>query len=279
MTEEIPNGKSGCPECHGEGYTVDTFGMRIRCSCTYTEEKDDTETKLVDVSLVKNAKYKDMICRTIPIHRRGDDYSPQQFKHNVEEMQLSQGCRMAQLESYTATVNRLLTEAAEGTINKSYLLSAPNGFSKTTLVNTIIKRYIFQDKTVVPYIDLSLLAELRFSYEKHMESRLWGGKSEPKSLQKFTWKHWLTADFVAVKLTEIESATIESSILSSLLSRRGDRNLPTLVTMQYTIKPYLDNSQLRRVYWDNMLVYNESHLGTDRLIYRGTYKKYAPQTN
>ena len=247
------------------------YGMVIR---KLESEKKKEKVVYMYMSIVKNAEYRDMIKMVIPKSRQKYDFSLTYYENNVNIMQLSQNYRLVKEEDYLATVSKLLDASARGTITESYLLSAPNSFGKTTLVNTILKRYIYQDKKVVPYISLSTLAELRFSYEQYMKAALWGNKSELKTFNDFSWHDWLEADFVAVRLTDIDSAVVESSILYSLLSYRGEKELPTLVTMDYTLKPYMENEQLRRVYWDNMLVYNQSKPSFDRLIYKVTYKQY-----
>lgn len=267
-------GKSDCDICGGRGYTLNAFGMKERCHCTLAVDKPKEKVEYMDVSLVKNLHYKEMINKVIPKTRLKDDYSLAYFDNNVEMMLLRQNCRLVGENEYKAVINKLLNEAAVGNIKQSYLLSAPNNFGKTTLVHTLLKRYIYKDKSVVPYINLSQLAILRLSYEEAVKARLWGSTKDEKSVNGFTWQDWITADFVAVKLTETDSAVVESAMLASLLNRRGENDLPTLVTMQYPVRPYTENLQLKRTYWDNILAYNEIKTGTDRLIYKCTYKQY-----
>ena len=235
---------------------------------------DTVMPDMVDLNIVKNREFMDTLSKVIPYSRLQDDFSLTYYQKSIKMMLISQNCRLAREQEDISTINKLLNESAQDGITCSYLISAPNSFGKTTAMHTIIKRYLLQGKTAVPYVSLSRLAELRLKHEKYLKSTLWGYPAEDGNINGFTWADWLNADIVAVKLTDFEAATVESAMLYSLLSHRGEKNLPTLVTTDYTIKPYLDNKQLKRVYWDNILVFNEAKPSFDRVIYKNTYKQY-----
>ena len=72
-------------------------------------------------------------------------------------------------DDYIAVLSEILTSIRSGVmLNKSYLIGAPNGFGKTSFVNTAIKVMVERDWRAVPYISLHELAELRIENEKRL---------------------------------------------------------------------------------------------------------------
>lgn len=255
-----------CPKCNGTGKIRTELGLYEKCECQLHKPKAE-EVKL-DLSVLKNREYLTRVSEVIPYKRQGDSFDIQQYKKNTGLLRKTAGAVLKTEEDYISTVKELISEAENGEIKHSYLLGAPNGFGKTTLVYTLYKALLKQGKTVTPYISLSELVGLMLDTEEYRYNAGRFQTTTKPDIQGFILSDWFTSDFVAVRLTEIDSKKTESRALHRLLNERGQKDLATLVITETALTPYIADTELRQLYWADMLSYGKGYSPKDRLIHK-----------
>jgi hypothetical protein len=270
-----------CEKCKGTGKLLQSNGLYVRCSCQNNNNNNNnnhnttnTATSSYDLNKKPNRDYIQQLSTVIPYTRLSDEFDISYYKRVVQQMQRYSGFRLSSEGDYLGIVNKLLAEASKGKILHSYLLGAPNGFGKTTMVYTVYKRLIANNKKVVPYVSLSELARLLRDYESYIYNAGRISASKEPVIGIYTIQDWYTADFVAVKLTTLESKKAESSVLLKLLGERGNRGLPTLVTTENSLETYLCDIELRNLFWEDIMSYSGEDCTLDRLTHHSTYRIY-----
>lgn len=175
---------------------------------------------------------------------------------------------------------------------RSYLIGAPNGFGKTSFVNECLITLRKFGFSVVPYISLWELAQIRVDNEQRImqpykkfqekdEKIMYLEPNLSKGYQKlpevvtgrFSYSEYINADCLFVSLTDVISKDIESHTLYQLLSIRSIKGLPTIVTMSTSLLPYENDKQLKEIVWDEIKTYNETKHCYDRVYHVSCYKK------
>ena len=266
---------AGCALCN-DGYILDEeLGISVKCSCNID---GDSKVKLLradkPVYNVTNA-HKELALEMglIPEHRINDEYSREFAEQRISEICAAQSCAVVNSEVFLDTSDYILANISTGTLRKSYILGAPNSFGKTTFVNTCIKRLLAMNRKVTNYISLFELAVVRAEYEKE----LLGYKSkldETEEISKFTWNDYMKSDVLFTYLTDLENRRIEAKILKIILDIRGPKELPTIVTTSSSLKPYLNDLELKKYVWNDILSYNDETASCDRLIHKSCFKVF-----
>lgn len=198
--------------------------------------------------------------------------------------------------SYIRTLNDIITSIRRGNIpNCSYLIGAPNGFGKTSFVNTCLKIMLQRDWHAVPYISLSELAELRVENERKLLlgmglKKAIGGENEedepnyyygdyknivkmPKTITgRYSWSEYMNSDVLFCFFSTIDSKLIESHTLKCVLDIRSAKGLPTVVFISTSLNPYTMDRNLREYVWDEILAYKEDVNCFDRVYHVSCYK-------
>lgn len=258
--------------------------IEITCKCQYVREK-----KKEIITPIYHIKKVDSIMavekRLIPEDRVNDEYLPEVAITNIEKQIEFQKCSVKGFNTYKETLDNILLSISTGKLTKSYLIGAPNGFSKTTFVYTCIKRLVASNKKAVPYISLFELAELRVEHEKKIlgyinktkvteEENNENGGIDNYTIEKYNWDDYIKADVVFVYLTTLDNKKVELSTLKTLLEIRGINRLPTIVFTTNALSAYTSDVMQRKIIWDDILSYDDEKSSYDRLIHRSTYKVY-----
>jgi len=213
----------------------------------------------------------------VPKSRIDDEYSEDVLKENIVKICKAQGCEIKGFNDYTSALNEILVSISTDVLRKSFILGAPNGFGKTTFANTCIKRLDKMGYKAVPYISLFELAELRMIQEKillgYIKQGSSGYENEVEDIE-YTWRDYVKASVVFCYFTTIENKKIETAVLKALIDMRGVKGLPTVVFTSSSLVPYVNDSTLKRVVWDDILAYNDKDIRCDRLIHKSCYKIY-----
>lgn len=205
--------------------------------------------------------------------------------------------KVVKFNNYISTLNSILSSIRTGSRpDCSYIIGAPNGFGKTSFVNTCIKVMYAQGMKAVPYISLTELAELRAENEKSLlkgvsvkaRKSLEGDEGEnsyafssdsdymkmPKVITgMYSWSEYINSDILFCFFSSIDSKVIESHTLKGLLEIRGAKGLPTVVFIATSIDPYRIDYNLREFVWDEILAYKEDTNCFDRVYHVSCYKR------
>lgn len=187
--------------------------------------------------------------------------------------------------------------------NQSYLIGAPNGFGKTSFVNTCIMKLYGQGKMCTPYISLTDLAQVKVSNDKRLlngiNARLiydkyndaesgedyikayYDGYGEvdyqkrPINLiDRFSWSEYMNSDILFCYFTDVSSKVLESEIFKTAITIRGAKGLPTIATISTSLNPYKNDKYLGEFVWNEILTYREDGNSFDRVKHISCYKDY-----
>jgi hypothetical protein len=275
-----------CEKCNN-GYIKNELGMLVKCSCMIESPIKKNEVVAgKPIYHVTNAQKEVAIRKKlIPEARQDDEFDEQLVKAAVEEMCIAQGCKVKNFKKYIDTLNEIIVGISTNTLRKSYIIGAPDGFGKVAFVTTCIKRLDAMGKKAVPYISLFELGELRMEYEKRILGYLTNPRKaykdeedEKESWQEeeiqYTWSDYMKADVLFTYLTTLENKKAEVKLLKAIIDIRGPKGLPTIVFTWSSLIPYLNDLELKRYVWDEILSYNDEKAGCDRLIHRSCFKIY-----
>lgn len=186
---------------------------------------------------------------------------------------------------------------------QSYIIGAPNGFGKTSFVNSCIIKLHALGRMCTPYISLSELAEVKFQNDKRLiegisarevykkeyvdatiekykevfyeqfESGLYT-KKPINLIGNYSWSEYMNCDILFCYFTDVSSKVLESEILKTAVTIRGTKGLPTIAMISTSLEPYKRDKMLREYVWNEILSYNESEESCDRLRHISCYKNY-----
>lgn len=263
---------NSCPLCK-DGVRIDKeLGKEVVCSCQLNSNKVKVLREPKPVFRVTEA-HKEIALENglVPESRINDQYDKEFFRVRIDEMCAKQNCKVKDYELYTETLDEISAAISLGVLRNSYIIGAPNGFGKTTFVYSCIKKLIAMNRKVCDYISLFELAELRAD----REAWILNNKSrQEEEERKFTWKDYMKADVLFTYFTDIENKKIESKALKTIIDIRGPKELPTIVMIASSLKPYVNDVELKRYVWDDILAYNDKNVSCDRLIHKSCFKLY-----
>lgn len=183
---EFAKGDPYCPICHGTGfYEEDNFGipMKMKCSCVdrYIEFIHSKNTGTGHKNKLKSAT--NITSKPIALEAMTNGLIPRRRINDLLDFR-EMGDRVAALcresgeivdipafELYKSAMRNVLGYLTSNKdLDYSLLLSAPNGFGKTTFVYSCIKLMLMNGMKVAPFISLFELAQLRYDY---MNNKTW----------------------------------------------------------------------------------------------------------
>lgn len=281
-------GKAGCPLCNGTGRKPGSWGVPMICDCIIemmneadheagkdmlNEENEPllfTESINVDLQKLVNNGVITQDDLSINYSR---DYTLKSLAERCEALHLR--LSRQQVTDCLDTLDTILATLRAGKLpGKSYAIGAENGIGKTTFATTALKIAAQQGKTVVPYTDMSNLAEKYVEYSKAMRDTLERSKrglyKEDEDTQKsFTWRDYVEADVCIVSLTggNADIAYVELDTLLTLITRRSDNRKPTIVMMRTPVEYYVKFDDVRR-YLIKELFTTKGKTGTLSLLER-----------
>lgn len=278
-------GKIGCPHCNGTGYVEGSWGIRTLCSCVIDQLNENDREQLKEEEL------------TVPNFDASINYHLQKAMHDgilkgtdleleysreYALKSLAERCEALHLKiSKQATTDCL--DALDGIITglrlgklptKSYAFGIENGIGKTTFAITAMKIAASHGFSIVPFIDMSALAEkyLEYSYKmKASYERIKRGleEEEEKTVSKFDWRSYVEADLCIVSLTggNANIAYVELDTLMTLLARRADSRKATIVLMRTPVEYYTKFEEVRKYLIKEIFTMNTKQ-GSYRMLER-----------
>lgn len=188
--------------------------------------------------------------------------------------------------------------------NQSYVIGAPNGFGKTSFVNTCIIKLFSQGKMCAPYISLLDLAQIKRSHEEKLlqgitsenkyfikdnaeasmeaylavmyenfDSKLYT-KKPIQIIDKFSWSEYMNCSVLFCYFTDVSSKVLESEMLKTVLNIRGVKGLPTVVMISTSLNPYKNDKYLSEFVWNEILTSEDAPPCIDRVKHISCYKDY-----
>lgn len=260
-------GKAGCPLCNGTGYKVGDWGMSVVCDCVI-EQMNATDQKELDQKQTDQTQQIITVSNTNVYLQQiindgiitpsdlkleySRDYTLKSLKERCEALHLK--VSKSQVSECLDVLDSILTSLRLGQLpTKSYAIGAENGIGKTTFALTAIKLAAQQNMKVVPYIDMTTLAEKYLEYSQQVRSLYeQSGNGQNINLntlnKKFGWCDYVEADLCIVSLTggNANIAYVELDTLLTLLTKRSDRRKPTIVLMRVPVEYYVKFNDVRR---------------------------------
>ena len=288
LQHEAQDNGYGCLGCKFTGY-VTAFGEVVACACQSKAKLDKKSGKKVggptkvdiasaiaggDVAVANNV---------IPKWRKDDSFDVDVARQRImENAKNSSALQATNVDGYLNTLVGILNAISTNSLDRSYVIGAPAGCSKTTFVVTALKRLSNAGKRVVPYMSLTELAELHRNHvaylvdkTKREQEKFSGGVD----ISNVSWKQVLEADVLFTYLTDYDAAQAELSVLKTILTARGLYNRPTIVMTTNSVAGYDRKLALKALYWSDIQLYDESQVTTKKLLHVSTWNKYPVQGN
>lgn len=282
--KEIRKIGDGCIKCNFTGHVTDPItGIVAICECQHREElkqkkEKEEQEKFEAKQLQLEIADRELFELLIPEDRRNSELQMDLVRSHISSMAESQDVKVRNFGVYENALNSIMTSITYGKLNRSYIIGAPNGYGKETMVYTAMKILLAQNKKVVPYKSLFELADLKADYEQRLLRQLRGSSrvTKNKDKKRFEWVDYLEADVLFTYLSGVGSKELESDVLYSILNIRAKNGLPTIVMASFPLDMYTKDIKLRKYYWDDMIAYKprEGEASLDRLIHVSCYKLY-----
>lgn len=279
LQREAEEGGYGCLRCRHTGWVV-VFGKETPCSCQMaakaSKDKKKPKPTKINVQAELASSERAVLEGVIPKNRAKDEFDSEMAQIKIETLaQASSAMGCLNKDEYLKTLNNILVAVTNGTLDRSYILGAPIGCSKTTFVMTCLKRLVNADKKCAPYLSLTELAAIQKESLRAIGGKQPSGSAEkPEAAEKFKWKDFLEADVLFTYLTNYEAAVTELSILKSILYQRGITGKPTIVMTSSSIRLYESNDMLKSMFWSDICLYDRSIKTVKRLLHCSTWFKY-----
>lgn len=208
-------------------------------------------------------------------------------------------------DKYCAITQGIIsTVIANKVPNQSYLIGAPNGFGKTSFVNTCLIKLFSQGKLCAPYVSLSELAQVKRSHEENLlqgitsDSKYKVKETREVSIEeymdelyeqfnskiytkkpiiitdKFSWSEYMNCDLLFCYFTDVSSKVLESEMLKAILNIRGVKGLPTIAMISTSLNPYKNDKYLAEFVWNEILTNDDASACFDRVKHISCYKDY-----
>ena len=171
-----------CLKCNGTGQYEDKItGLTIKCECQNVKNASGLKDNCVIDNVVPSGVNTDgyiapmtpnEVARNngeltagdnesafahgiIPKHREDDEFSPDYTRNYINECYKYDKIPVRGLDKYIELLSKILLDIrSDKRLDRSYFISAHNGYGKTTFANTCIKYLHKAGKKVVPYLSL-----------------------------------------------------------------------------------------------------------------------------
>lgn len=236
------------------------------------------------------------------------DFSIEKIKENQRQQYRSSSRKFIiyDFEKYSDVTQGIISTIIANKIpEQSYIIGAPNGFGKTSFVNSCLLKLHALGRMCTPYISLTELANVRLADERRLLNgigvdRYYSGKTSEievysreeydsavysdmdKSnytkkpiniINKFSWSEYMNCDILFCYFTNVSAKLLESEILKTAVTTRGVKGLPTIVMISTSLNPYKNDQKLAEYVWNELLTYKHEP-SYDRLKHVSCYKDY-----
>lgn len=276
---EFKNGLPDCPLCHGNGYYIGDFGIKIRCNCATTRTKSIAYAKEAHrraKAITSGDTTQDLVTLGVIRKSRMNDYYSKDYTERFIGglLRTFDGCiaPVQFRENFYATANKLIVDLRQGNLpSHSYFMSAPNGCGKETLANTLIKLAYSNNMKVVPYKSLIELTDLKNEYTGKIKDR-----KELIDPCNYSFSDYVDADLVCCYMASGDPRVTanaqkaddivinEFSTLETLLKLRAYRDKPTLIFSDRRIAIYRALRSINSSFMYNMYTSEERFASMDR---------------
>lgn len=277
-----------CAICKGAGKYKNSLGIEVTCKCTYEDIKTPIMPIMTKLSKGDNesAVYNGMI----PEGRISDNFDFNKLRDRVES-QYAGEYHIDHFEDYVNLLNQILATIDSGEmLTGSYIIGAPNGFSKTTFANTCIKMMYKQGRKTAPYASLVEIFEVYKKYDnrvklvERMDTDLDDRELSPvypidrsflpEYLTKHGMKVYLDADILFTNLTRVEYRERELAMIALLTEARAKQGKSTIIFIDVSLKYYtgINGDKLR--FWDEWIDHtNGKYSSPGKYTYLSCFKK------
>jgi hypothetical protein len=218
----------------------------------------------------------------IPASRKNKVFDKSMVEENISDhlaVVYNSSSYVVGLEEYTGLISNIIHNLQLNILPKrSFIIGAPPEFGKSAFVYECLTHLSRMACRTVPYLTLLEIGTIRKGAEARIiedyrkkekeyaeekvrrEGRDALSKSEIEDLlnpppeKRYTWTNFLEADVLFCALTSPSEMNVESQLLYDLVTIRGDRDLPTIVTTTRSISQYqTKNSFVYELFWRYIL--------------------------
>lgn len=260
-----------CSLCGDTGKYVNSMGIEVTCKCTYEDIKVPLMPLKTGLTMGDNesAVYNGFV----PEGRMNDNYSEEILRERVSA-QYEGMYHVVNFENYITTLNNILYSITNGqNLPGSYIIGAPNGFSKTTFANTCIKILEKQGKKAAPYASLVEIFEVYKKYDNKVRLKEvmdvdhedLKGESVypidrsflPDYLTRHGMKVYLDADVLFTNLTRVNYKERELAILALLTEARAKQGKCTIIFTDISLQYYTNVDKDKMRFWDEWIDHSQ----------------------
>lgn len=271
-------GDPNCPICKGVGRLKSiSFGLIMPCNCVrIIEQRKEIENKRLEsikklrMNPTSGEAKSAVLSKLVPESRAGDSFMIDMLDKKVKILFEELNARLDK-EKYLKyrdslmEINKIISMGSYPT--HSYMISAPNGFSKTTFANTCISRLSGMGKPMVPYKSLDEIATIQDYHilnRRFVQNRQYDKQISKESIGGFDWNDFLNANILFCFLTSPDLVDIEIPVLKTLLSIRGTKGLATVVFAERPINVYRTKEDVELFLMSDIVAYSRETTKYDR---------------
>ena len=253
-----------CEKCKGTGKYINSMGIEVTCKCSYA----DNGRVLIPImnKITKGDSESALYNGMIPEGRINDNFSFEELRDRVES-QYSDQYNILRFEDYIDVLNEILVKIdRKELLSGSYIIGAPNNFSKTTFANSCIKLMQKQGMKTAPYASLVEIFEVYKKYDNRVrlkEKMDTDRESQtnnpvypidrsflPEYLTQHGMKVYLDADILFTCLTRSEYREREIATINLITEARARQGKSTVIFIDVSLKYYtnINNDKVR--FWD-----------------------------
>lgn len=282
-----------CNICKDEGYLFKSGGIKVTCSCKLRKDlgiKDEIQSQAPVYTVDKLSAESCTSKGLVPQSRINDTFDIAKIKANITKMYQRSPFVLYKFQDYCNILGKINVSISTRTpLGASYIIGAPNGFGKTSFVNSCIMLMDKQDMKCAPYISLMEIAALRYKEQKKLLGARFFSKDELDALKiadreptdfgarNYSFTDYVNSDILFTYMSSLDCAELESKMLKDIVIMRDTKGLPTIVFMSTSMQRYVQSEKLNDYVWKEILAYKEDYVGYDRIIHISTYIRGNPK--
>lgn len=193
-------------------------------------------------------------------------------------------------KKYASLCENILTGFRSGQVpNRSYIIGAPPDLGLTEFVTECILEMFTRGFRTVPYITLYELADVKSVQAKVLEMPVKlvnknGMITEnineiPEFIKRpeliygrYSFSEYMNSSCLFVHLSDVVYKEIESKLLKQILTIRGMKGLPTIVTVGISLDYYRKDKELEEYVWRDITTRDVDNRRFDMLYYVSCYR-------
>ena len=191
---------------------------------------------------------------------------------------------------YADTCEEILTTFRQGDLPpRSYIIGAPPDLGLQSFVTECILEMYSRGLRAVPYLTLYELATVKNVQAKVLEKPIKLTKKDglytetlneiPEFIKRpeiiygrYSFSEYINSDCLFLRLSDATYKEIESRMLRQVLTIRGMKGLPTIVTLGISLDYYRRDRELEEYVWRDITTKDPNNMRYDMVYYISCYR-------